>query len=236
MLIIPSIDIQNSKCVKLVQGKEGSEQVVLENPLEVAKLWERQGAKWLHIIDLDATFGKGNNTEIIKEIISKVKIPVEVGGGIRSEEIASEIINAGAKRIIIGTKAITDPNFIAKLSKRFGKDKIMIALDSKERKVVIKGWKESTGLDPIDTAKKLSKYCGSFLFTSVELEGLMAGLDFDFIKQFIKSIKLPIIISGGVGKLEDIKRLKKLGAAGVIIGMAFYKGVFSLKDAMKAAK
>lgn len=233
MIVIPSIDIQNGKCVKLVQGKEGTGLFVSEDPVNIAKQWEEQGAEWLHVIDLDAAFGKGNNLDIIEKIISVLKIPIEVGGGIRDEETATKLIKCGARKIIVGTKAIIDPDFLPNLSRKIEKDSIIVAVDSKNRKVVIRRWKEKTNIDPIEFANRIKNHCSSILFTSVEKEGMLEGLDFEYIEKFKNSVGAPIIISGGIGSLEDIKKLKNLNIYAAVIGMAFYKKAFSLKDAMK---
>jgi len=235
MKIFPAIDIKEGKSTRLIGGKFGTERFMLD-PLEVLKKFQISGIERIHIIDLDATKGTGNNIEVIKKLIENTKVETEVGGGIRSIEKAKEIISFGADRIIVGTRAIQDFNFVLELEKEIGKDKIIISLDSRNRKIAIKGWDEITDLDPIETAKKLQEHCNAFLLTCIEKEGKMEGLDFEYFKRFTKEIKTPLIASGGVGSLEDIKKLKELGVYAVVIGTAIYLGNFKLEDAIAIGK
>lgn len=208
----------------------------LNNPVEVAKKFVDEGAEYLHIIDLDAAFGTGNNRDVIKNIIKEVNVPVEVGGGIRNLEIAKELISLGVDRVIVGTKAILEPKFIDDLNKEIGKDKIVLAVECKEGKVVIKGWKEKVDKTPIEVIKEFEDKVGYILFTNVDVEGLLKGINVDIIKELIEKTDIPIIYSGGITTLEDIKALKELGIYGVVIGSALYKGLIDLKKALEIVK
>ncbi|ADG13408.1 phosphoribosylformimino-5-aminoimidazole carboxamide ribotide isomerase [Methanocaldococcus infernus ME] len=233
MEIIPAVDIKEGRCVQLVQGDPNKKLLEIEDPVEVAKRWVNKGANYLHLIDLDAALGEGDNLEVIKRIVEEVNVPVEVGGGIRDIERALELIELGVDRIIVGTKAITDSKFLDELNGYIEKDRIVLAVESKEGKVVIKGWKEKLNLKPIDVIEKFKDKVGYILYTNVDVEGLMKGIKIEEIKNLIKNSPLPVIYSGGVTKIDDIITLKELGAYGVVIGSALYKGKISLREALK---
>ncbi len=236
MLVIPAVDLKGKKCVQLIQGDPNKKHLELNNPVEVAKKFVDEGAEYLHIIDLDAAFGTGNNRDVIKSIIKEVNVPVEVGGGIRSLDIAKELINLGVDRVIVGTKAILEPEFIEELNKDIGKDKIVLAVECKDGKVVVKGWKEKIDKTPIEVINDFEDKVGYILFTNVDVEGLLKGINVDIIKELIENTKIPIIYSGGVTTLDDIKALKEIGVYGVVIGSALYKGLIDLKEALKISK
>ncbi len=236
MMVIPAVDLKGKKCVQLIQGDPNKKHLELNNPVEVAKKFVDEGAEYLHIIDLDAAFGTGNNRDVIKSIIKEVNVPVEVGGGIRSLDIAKELINLGVDRVIVGTKAILEPEFIEELNKEIGKDKIVLAVECKDGKVVVKGWKEKIDKTPIEVINDFEDKVGYILFTNVDVEGLLKGINVDIIKELIENTKIPIIYSGGVTTLDDIKALKEIGVYGVVIGSALYKGLIDLKEALKISK
>ncbi|XRO76797.1 1-(5-phosphoribosyl)-5-[(5-phosphoribosylamino)methylideneamino]imidazole-4-carboxamide isomerase [Methanocaldococcus sp. 10A] len=236
MIIIPAVDLKDKKCVQLIQGDPNKKHLEIDNPVEVAKKFVNEGAEYLHIIDLDAALGSGNNRDIIKNIIEEVNVPVEVGGGIRSLEIAKELVDIGVDRIVVGTKAILEPKFIDELNKEIGKDKIVLAVECKNGKVAVKGWKETIDKTPIQVIKEFEDKVGYILFTNVDVEGLLKGINIDIIKDLVKNTNIPIIYSGGVTTLKDIETLKDLGIYGVVIGSALYKGLLDLKEAIKITK
>jgi phosphoribosylformimino-5-aminoimidazole carboxamide ribotide isomerase len=233
MIIIPAIDLYQKKVVRLVKGKESNCKVYSNNPISVAKKWQRQGASWLHLVDLSAAFSKGGNEEIIEEIIKNVDISVEVGGGIRSLEKIRQLIAIGAKRLILGTKAI-EPDFLKKALKIAG-DKIAIAVDEKEGKLAVKGWQESTNLSIVNYLDYLKKQGVKWvIYTDISRDGTLEGFNFDRIKQISQDYHLNLIFSGGVSSLDDIKKLQKVvpQASGAIVGKALYEKKFSLKEAI----
>lgn len=237
MIIIPAVDIKNGKCVQLVQGEPGTEQVVIENPAEVAKQWEQKGAKKLHIVDLDGALGSGRNLSIVKEIIEKTKSPIQMGGGIRSVSDAKKLLEIGVNTVIIGTMAIKNPEIIKELSNEYGCERICVSLDSKNNKVVTHGWKESTDKTPIEYAKLFEKMgAGSILFTNVDVEGLLNGINLEPIKELLNNVSIPIIYSGGITSVDDLKVLSDIGVDFVVIGSALYKGLITLEDALKYQK
>lgn len=234
MLIMPAVDIRNGKCVQLVQGKPGSEQVVIDNPEKVALSWQEQGAKTVHVIDLDGTIDGKTSLPTIKKIINELSVPVQLGGGIRSLEYAKKLLNLDIDRVIIGTMGIEHPEIIEELSKEYGSERIMISLDSKDSKVVIKGWQEKVDKTPEELSNEFKEHgAGSILFTNVDVEGLLNGFYTEPVLNLVNSTDLPVVYSGGITSTDDLAKLNKTGVKGVVIGSALYKNKIDLKDALK---
>jgi len=238
MEIIPAVDIKDKKCVQLIQGNPDKKHVELDNPLEIANNWIKSGARWVHLVDLDrAIYQKNTNEELIKEIISSIPASVQVGGGIRSVDYALKLLNSGAKRVILGTSAIKNPDMVEILSSKVGSEKIMVALDSKDGKVVVRGWMEKTKYSPLEIGKILEeKGAGSILFTNVDVEGLLNGINIEPVKNLVDNLNIPIVASGGITSYEDLLKLKDIGVSGVIIGSAIYKNLIDLKEAIKLCR
>jgi len=235
MLIIPAVDIKNGKCVQLVQGKPGTEQIIIDNPVEVANKWEERGASLLHVIDLDGAFGdRDKNIDIIKDIITEVSIPVQLGGGIRTEKDASSLLKMGVDKVILGTLAIENPKMVKKLADEFGSERIIVALDSKDSMVLIKGWSEKTRNTAAELGKSLEGMgAGCILFTNVDFEGLMQGFDTKPLLELLDVVNIPVIYSGGVSSLSDVEKLSKTNVFGVVIGSALYKNKINFEEALK---
>ena len=237
MLIMPAVDIKNGKCVQLVQGKPGSEMIEIKNPELVAKHWQDLGAKNIHVIDLDGTINGISSFDIIKKILNEVSVPIQLGGGIRSIEYAQKLLDLDIERLIIGTMGIQHPEIIKKLSEEYGSDRIMISLDSKDNKVVIKGWQEKIDKSPVELSKEFKEYgAGSILFTNVDVEGLLGGFYTEPVEKLKKSVDLPIVYSGGITTIKDIKLLNESGVEGIVIGSALYKNKINLAEALKYQK
>jgi len=238
MIVIPAVDIKDRKCVQLVQGDPERKLVELEDPLKVAERWVDEGAEMLHVVDLDrAIYQRDTNVDIVKNIVSTLEVPVQVGGGIRTVEDGIDLIDAGAYRVILGTSAVKDPGIVEKLSKEVGKERVMVALDSKGGKVVIRGWRERTEYSPVDIGKTLEeKGAGSILFTNVDVEGLLRGVEIDTVKILVKELNIPVVASGGVSTYEDILKLKETGVEGVVIGSALYKNLLDLRKCIEISK
>lgn len=235
MLIIPAVDISGGRCVQLVEGRIETARIY-GDPLEWAKRWQREGAECLHVVDLDAALGLGDNLEKILEILQEIEIPVQVGGGIRTLERAKSLVNAGAERLVVGTVAIQNPAFLDALIGELGARKLVIAIDARRGKIAVKGWQEVTDLSPQEAVKIFeNKGIWGFLFTCVDVEGKMRGVAIEETKRVVSSTNLPVIASGGVGDLEDIVKLKSTGVYGVVVGKALYDGRFSLQEAMEVA-
>jgi phosphoribosylformimino-5-aminoimidazole carboxamide ribotide isomerase len=234
MFVIPAVDIKNGKCVQLVQGKPGTEQIVIENPVQVAKDWEERGANVLHLIDLDGALdNKIINLKIIKDMLKEISIPIQMGGGIRNKDYAIKLLHMGISKVILGTLAINSPEIVFELSQEFGKDRIIVALDSKGSKVVIEGWREKTEKNTPEFAKFFEeKGCGAILYTNVDVEGLMQGFDTRVLMELLGAVNIPVIYSGGVTSIDDLNKLHSLGVFGVVIGSALYKKKIKFEDAL----
>ncbi|MFX1295994.1 MAG: 1-(5-phosphoribosyl)-5-[(5-phosphoribosylamino)methylideneamino]imidazole-4-carboxamide isomerase [Promethearchaeota archaeon] len=234
MLIIPAVDIREGKCVRLYKGIEDQITKYFDSPIEAAQFWADQGAPLIHIIDLDAALRLGDNLNIIKRIIEQVSAKFEIGGGIRSLEKAEKLISWGGERIIIGTKAIKEPDFISKLEQRIGKTHIIVALDYRKNKVLVNGWKTSTSYNVFNFAKKIEdKGAGWILFSSAEADGTLTGPNLEATAQMVQSTSLPVIAAGGIRSIEDIEALEKTKVAGIVTGKAIYEGKLDLKEALK---
>ncbi len=233
MFIIPAVDIKNGKCVQLVQGKPGTEQIILDNPVEVALEWENRGAKILHVIDLGGALEEGGNLSVVEEIVRKVSTPIQMGGGIRTIDDANYLLNMGVDKIILGTLAIENPSTVKDLASEFGSERIIVALDSKDSQVVVRGWTEKTAQKAPVLGKIMAEHgAGSILFTNVDHEGLLGGFKVNPLLELLNAVDIPVIYSGGVSTLEDISVLSKTDAYGVVIGSAFYKGTITFEDAL----
>ncbi|MBE6486598.1 MAG: 1-(5-phosphoribosyl)-5-[(5-phosphoribosylamino)methylideneamino]imidazole-4-carboxamide isomerase [Methanosphaera stadtmanae] len=234
MIIIPAVDLKNGKCVQLVQGEPGTEQVIIDNPEEVALQWVQKGAKRLHVVDLDGALGSGENLSIVKKIIEKSEVPIQMGGGIRTLDDAKRLLDAGISTVIIGTMAIKNPEYIEQLAEEYGSERICVSLDSKENKVVTHGWTEFTDKTPLEYAKIFEeKGAGSILFTNVDVEGLLNGIDLNPVKELLLNLSIPIIYSGGITSLDDLKVLSELETDYVVIGSALYKGLINFEDTLQ---
>ena len=237
MLIIPAVDIKDGKCVQLVQGEPGSEMVKIDNPEKVARHWEELGAKNIHVIDLSGTIDGVTSFEVIKKILKEVTVPIQLGGGIRDMDYAHQLLNLDIERLIIGTMGIQNPKTITELSDEYGSDRIMISLDSKDNKVVIKGWQEKIDKSPSEIANDFNEHgAGSILFTNVDVEGLLGGFYTEPVENLKKSVDLPIVYSGGVTTMDDLKKLNESGVEGVVIGSALYTDKIDLTEALKYQK
>lgn len=236
MQIIPAVDIRRGKCVQLVGGIPGTGKEY-GDPVQAALSWEERGADYLHIVDLDAAMGEGDNLEKVAEILANLSIDVQVGGGIRTVDRAFELLSLGVDRIIVGTAAFTKPDILQDLIEKADSGCVMVALDVKGGKIAVEGWKKEKDLDPIDMAKNLEvRGVGGFLFTNVDVEGKMVGLDTETVKDLVKAVNVPIIAAGGVKSIKDVREAKDAGASGIVIGTALYEGEISFEEAMEVAK
>ena len=235
--VIPAVDMKDGKCVQLVQGVPGSELVSIDNPVSVALDWVAQGARTLHLIDLDGAIeGIRSNASIIGIIVQKCKplgVSIQVGGGIRSFEDASALLKIGVDRVILSTAAMENPELVRKLAESFGRKYINVALDAKNGKISIKGWTEESQFTPVEMGTKFEELgAGSILFTNIDTEGLMQGVNPEPTLRLVESVSIPVIASGGVTTLKDILALKNTGAAGVVVGSALYTNKFTLAEAI----
>jgi len=233
MEIIPAIDIRGGKCVRLYQGDYSQQIVFDENPAAVALKWHSQGADWLHVVDLDgAAVGKPRNMAVIEEIMKTSDLLVELGGGIRQEEVAVKLLQKGVSRIILGTAAIENPGLVEKLSRRFG-DAVVVGLDARDGRITVHGWQKDTVIDVLQLCRQMVALGVSrFIYTDVKRDGTLTEPNFDTIERLIAEVDVPIIASGGISRLEHLRRLKGLGVEGAIIGKALYTGDINLGEAI----
>ena len=239
MIIIPAVDIKNGKCVRLLQGRMDDETVYSDDPETMAAKWARLGARLIHVIDLDGAFAKSpQNTESIRKILKALDVPVQLGGGIRSEETVHQYLEMGVKRVIIGTEAIKRPAFVKKICNTHPQQ-IVVGIDARHGKVAIDGWTETTRIDAIDLAREFED-CGvaAINFTDIQRDGMQTGPNLEATRRLAEAVSIPVVASGGVSSIQDVKNLLPLqeaGVVGVIIGKALYSGALDLKAALDIA-
>ena len=242
MLIIPAIDIKDGRCVRLKQGDMASATVFSEDPVATAKHWAAQGARRLHVVDLNgAIAGRPKNEKVIREMVAAVgdAMPIQVGGGIRDLDTIESYIDAGVTYIIIGTAAVKNPGFLSDASYAFP-GHVIAGLDAKDGKVAVDGWSKMTGHDVADLAKKYEDYgVEALVYTDIGRDGMMTGINIEATLKLAQAIKIPIIASGGLNSLKDVQavcdRLVPEGVIGAIAGRALYEGKIDFKKAQAAA-
>ena len=237
MKIYPAIDIKDGKCVRLLRGSFDDVTVYGDNPAEMARKWESLGGEYIHVVDLDGALkGHGVNAEAIKEICKAVNVPVQTGGGIRSISDIEAKLECGISRVIIGTKAVSDADFVKEAVKRYG-DKIVIGIDAKDGMVAIEGWEKTSEYQAVEFAKKMEEIgVKTIIYTDIATDGTLMGPNVDAMREMVNNTNMDIIASGGIGNIEHIKALIPTGVEGVITGRALYTGNINLCDAIKAGK
>lgn len=235
MRIYPAIDLKNGKCVRLVQGDFQKETIYSDNPLKIAMDFERQGCKYLHVVDLDgAIYGKSINMNVVKLILKKTQLKIELGGGIRTIAHAKRWLKAGVDRIVIGSLAITDFDVLKLLVELYGNERIVVGVDAINQNIAIHGWKTKTDINVFTFCKRLEAINVKYLiYTDISKDGMLSGPNFDEIKQLMTETKLSITASGGICNIMDVQAFSKMGVFGVIIGKAIYENAVSIKDALE---
>jgi len=236
MQLIPAIDLMNSNIVRLSQGEAKTAKVYEQfgGPMEAAKRWRDEGAGKLHLIDLDAAFGQGNNHHVIAEIAKNVNLPIQVGGGIRSFEIAENLFSTGITQVMLSSLAFKDFSAITRLQDNFGKGSIIVALDNKDGIVMIDGWRVTTNMTLWAALDKfIALGVRHFLITSIVHDGLLSGPDLGTLAKAVKCSGAKILAAGGIGCIADLVNLRKIGVEGAVIGKALYEGRFTLKQAIE---
>jgi phosphoribosylformimino-5-aminoimidazole carboxamide ribotide isomerase len=234
MIVIPAVDILNGACVRLFRGDPKRNKVYYDDPLEAAQLLEAQGAELIHIIDLDAALGSGQNMDAIQRILKKINTNIQVGGGIRSLQKTDQLLKLGAHRVIFGTAAIKNPRLIQDAVKIYGSESIAVAIDEKDGKVAVHGWKNKSIVDYLELAQSFeSMDVGVLIFTPISVDGTLNGPQIEKTLKLVESVDVPIIASGGVANLEDLVALTKIGVEGVVVGTAIYEKKFTLKEALE---
>jgi phosphoribosylformimino-5-aminoimidazole carboxamide ribotide isomerase len=240
MIVIPAIDLKEGRCVRLVQGRMDQESVYSEDPVQMATHWESKGAERLHVVDLNgAVTGKPVHRSLIEEITRSIQIPVEVGGGIRDLETIEQYLSSGVRWVILGTVAFQNPGLIREACARFP-GRIILSLDAKRGKVAIQGWNEIVSLEMGDMVKRFEGVTlSAIIFTDIERDGMGTGLNWELTKTLAQVTSIPVIASGGISRIDEIKHLKELeplGVVGVIVGRALYTGQVVLEEALRIAK
>jgi phosphoribosylformimino-5-aminoimidazole carboxamide ribotide isomerase len=234
--VIPAVDVQDGEVVQLVQGERGTERRY-GDPVEAADRWVSAGAGTLHLIDLDGAFeGAQANQDAIRRILETTSVDVQVGGGIRSVSDAVTLLEAGVDRVILGTAAVENPEIVGEISAEYP-GSVMVSLDAKGGEVVVEGWTEGTGIDPVEAASRYADLgAASILFTDVDVEGQQTGVRTEPVRNLAESVDIPVVASGGVAEVEDVVALRDAGAAAVVVGTALYEGNFTLEEAQSAVE
>ena len=237
MLIIPAIDIKEGRCVRLTEGQFEDVEIFSDDPVAVAVKWANKGAMMLHVVDLDgARYGKLTNISLLEQIIKKVNIPVQTGGGIRNYRDVKNLINLGASRVILGTILWKDKSLAKRLFEDFS-EKIIAGIDAREGHIAVEGWQNITSVDALDFAKEMERLgARRIIYTDIKRDGTLIGPNISNIEEIVKNVNIPLICSGGItslGDIEKLKRLEDLGLEGIIIGKALYKGRIILEEALK---
>lgn len=237
MQIFPAIDLYEKKAVRLLRGDYANMTVYSDKPVELAAEFEKQGADFLHMVDLEgARDGSTPNIDIVKEIAAKSGLFIEIGGGIRDMHTVAEYINAGVGRVILGTAAVTDEKFLKSALEKYG-EKIAVGVDIKDGCAAIRGWTEKTELPFADFCKKMQQLgVKTLICTDISRDGAMRGTNIELYGRLCAELDIDIIASGGVSSIDDVKKLRDIGASGAIIGKAYYTGAISLKEAIEVAE
>jgi phosphoribosylformimino-5-aminoimidazole carboxamide ribotide isomerase/phosphoribosylanthranilate isomerase len=234
--LLPAVDVKDGRAVRLVQGELARESIYGE-PLEVALEFQNAGAEWIHLVDLDAAFGRGNNATLLAQVVGALDIDVELSGGIRDDESLARAIATGCKRINLGTAALENPDWTARVIAEYG-DLIAVGLDVRGHTLAARGW-TSEGGNLFETIERLDRDgCARYVVTDVTKDGTLAGPNIDLLKSVCAATKKPVVASGGISSLNDISQLAgliSLGVEGAIVGKALYAGAFTLEDALKVA-
>ena len=240
MIVIPAIDLKDGKCVRLQQGDFNRVTIYSDNPGETATRWQSGGAERIHVVDLDGSLaGSPRNFHSIREIVKAVTIPVQVGGGIRSMDTIEQLFDAGVSRVILGTAALKQRQFVIDACTRFTGN-IIIGIDAKDGLVAVEGWTETSGTSAVDVARMYQPYGPeAIIYTDISRDGMGTGINLKSTRELAESISIPVIASGGVSGIRDLLELKKIekyGITGVIVGKALYSGALSIEEAVSAVK
>lgn len=237
MIVFPAIDIRGGKCVRLTEGRFDKETIFADEPVDMAVRWENEGAEYLHLVDLDgALAGKPVNLEVIAAIVRSVRIPVQLGGGIRTLDTIAQLLEVGVKRVILGSIAVKQPELVAAACKKYG-DRIVVGIDARDGLAAVEGWGIAGGIGAEELAKKMAEVgVARIIYTDISRDGTLSGVNIPATAALAKASGIPVIASGGVRDLTDMKAVKQAandGIEGVIVGKAIYTGTLQLADAIR---
>ena len=237
MEVIPAIDLRGGRCVRLYQGDYAQETVYSDDPLGVALRWQDMGAARLHVVDLDgAAQGEPANLGVIESIAGSLKIPLQMGGGIRDMDAVERALGIGVERVVLGTSAVADPGLVELACRRFGPDALIVGVDARDGLVATRGWRESSGVTAIDLVHRMAALgVRRFVYTDISRDGAMTEPNFQSIEELLNETDAAVIASGGVSRVEHLRRLALLGVEGAIVGKALYEGAIDLREAIAAA-
>lgn len=239
MIIFPAMDLWNGEIVKLEARQHRTVEIVYGKPGEIADRWLGLGAQWLHVVDLNAALGEGNNLAalaLLRDRAAKAHAKIQWGGGVRDEAALRKVLDGGAARAIVGTKAIRDWAWLAETAKTFP-ERIMVSIDGKGREIMIEGWQAKAGVDVVDFLTKANSLpLAGYLYTNVAVEGRGQGVDWTPVRDVIEASTKPVVFSGGVTTIDDVARFKELGAYGIIAGSALYKGRIDFSESKALAQ
>jgi len=236
-MVIPAVDIRGGRCVRLLRGRADEETVYFERPADAARLWAEQGAELLHVVDLDGAFaGRPVSFDLVAAIAAEVPVPVEAGGGIRSDDAVARYLAAGVQRVVLGSRALRDPGWLRALCARFP-GRIVAGIDARGGRVAIEGWAETSDTDAVAFAGELDPIgLRAMVFTDVATDGAMQGPNLPALRRLLDAVKTPVVASGGIASLDDVRRVAALPVEGMIIGKALFEGAFTLRAAIEAAR
>ncbi|GIV19615.1 MAG: 1-(5-phosphoribosyl)-5-[(5-phosphoribosylamino) methylideneamino] imidazole-4-carboxamide isomerase [Armatimonadota bacterium] len=237
MELYPAIDLRGGRCVRLLQGQFDAETVYSDDPVQTALRWQSEGARWLHVVDLDgAREGTPQQLSVLHSICEAVHIPVQFGGGLRSEQAVAQALEAGATRVVLGSVAVTHPEFAQHMFREWG-ERVVLGVDVREGKVAIRGWQEQTEVDAVSLIQQMANLgARRVIVTDISRDGTLQGPNLELLQRLVEEAGIPIIASGGVSCLEDLLMLKKTGVEGTIIGRALYTGSICLKEALEKVR
>lgn len=232
MIVIPAVDVREGNVVRLRHGRLDETVVYADDPVDAARAFARDGASWIHVVDLDAAFGGGSNRAVIADVARGTGVPVQVGGGLRSLPLVEGALEVGAARVVLGTEAIVDAAFLDECVRRYG-ERVVVALDTDGDVVKVRGWTEPAGGFDEVLDRLVRAGVPRLLVTAIARDGTLEGPDLDLYRRVTAAVEAPVLASGGVGSLDDLRRLARVGVEGVIVGKALYEGNFTLREAME---
>jgi len=236
-IIIPAVDIRGGRCVRLLQGRLDQETVYFDRPADAARQWAEQGAELIHVVDLDGAFqGQPANFDAVAAIVREAGVPIELGGGVRTDETVERYLAAGVERVVIGSRALRDPQWLARLCERFP-GRIVGGVDARDGRVAVEGWAETSDVDALAFARGLDGLgLRALVFTDVATDGMMRGPNLGALRRLVEAVRTPVVASGGIATLDDVRAVAALGVEGMIVGKALFAGAFSLPSAIEAAR
>jgi phosphoribosylformimino-5-aminoimidazole carboxamide ribotide isomerase len=235
--ILPAVDIRGGRCVRLVQGRPDQETVYFDRPADAARRWAEDGAEMIHVVDLDGAFtGEPANFEAVAEIAREVRVPLEVGGGIRTTETAARLLGLGVERVVVGSRALREPAWLGELCAAHP-GRIVAGIDARGGRVAVEGWAEVSDVDAVEFAQRLDGMgLRAIAFTDVAKDGMLEGPNLPALRRLVAAVRTPVVASGGIASLDDVRRVAALGVEAMIIGKALFTGALSLPAAIAAAR